>query len=94
MSIKTVALGLMLLSPNAFAGAQGFWGTTSRNQREHQPNSGNNGPQRADCSQYNTDGRTCSDGGFSEGQPGFPWGQQAGEFRCENTCLRYVQPGQ
>jgi len=25
MSIKTVALGLMLLSPNAFAGAQGFW---------------------------------------------------------------------
>ena len=52
-------------------------------------NSGNSGSSN-NCYAYNSDGRTCSFVGYSEGQTGAPWGQGAGTFRCTNGCLQYV----
>ena len=43
-----------------------------------------------DCTQYNRDGKTCQEVGFTEGQQGEPWGPGAGIFRCTNSCLAWV----
>jgi beta-glucanase (GH16 family) len=48
-------------------------------------------PQPAiDCKEYNTDGRSCADVGFVEGQVGSPWGTGNGRFRCVNQCLQWL----
>jgi hypothetical protein len=32
--------------------------------------------------------------GFHEGQLGYPWGRQSGQFRCVNGCLAWVGQAQ
>ena len=44
------------------------------------------------CRGYNRDGINCGFVGYGEGQIGSPWGYDAGEFRCVNGCLQWVDP--
>ena len=46
------------------------------------------------CRRYNRDGITCNQVGYSEGQYGYPWGPQNGQFQCFDSCLKYIDPNQ